>query len=104
MEQNDVEANQDVNNSIGKQGWIPKEYLEKFSEYKYVSPLTTRFESVVLNKFWNILIEYVPKSIAPNTITVIGLLFTFVPLLLVLMEDATMTQQVATWKYFLFAF
>lgn len=104
MDQSDAEANQIADTSIGKQGWIPKEYLDNFSDYKYASPITTRFESEVLNKFWNFLIEYVPKSIAPNAITVTGLLFTFVPWLLVFMEDATMTQQVATWKYFLFAF
>jgi phosphatidylglycerophosphate synthase len=91
-------------NSIGKQGWIPDEHLQNLvSYYKYVSPQTTRCENVVMDKFWSRLVNYVPRSIAPNVITVVGLICVFLPWLLMFFEDYTMTQQVATWKYFLFA-
>lgn len=88
---------------IEQKGWIPNEKLTSFGEYKYISPTITYFESQILDRFWTCLIKYMPMSIAPNLITVSGFIIVIIPLFLMLWEDPTMTEQVATWKYFLFA-
>lgn len=80
-------------------GWIPQEYLESFSNYKYKSPHKTYCEGVVMEVFWEWCINYVPTFIAPNLITFSGLLVVIAGVIPMIMEDSTMTKQLSTWIY-----
>ena len=81
------------------QGWIPTEYIASFSNYKYKSPHKTYCEGVIMEKFWEWWINFVPRCIAPNLITFAGLVVVFVGVIPMIMEDSTITQQVSTWIY-----
>lgn len=80
-------------------GWIPKEYIESFSQYKYKSPHKTYCEGVVMDKFWEMCLHYIPTFIAPNLITMSGLVVVAIGVLAMVIEDPTMTQQLSTWIY-----
>lgn len=91
--------NQEETNNVLHDGWIPTQHIASFSQYKYVSPTVTYFEREILNRMWEWMIQFVPQNIAPNVITVAGLLVVLLGVGAMLWEDPTMTRQVSTWIY-----
>ncbi|XP_055353553.1 ethanolaminephosphotransferase 1-like [Paramacrobiotus metropolitanus] len=52
---------------------LPEE-LRGFKRYKYSAVDTSPLSNYVMHPFWNALVPYVPRSIAPNTLTLSGFL------------------------------
>ena len=55
--------------------------------------MLTYLDGVVLNKVWNYLVEFLPAKLAPNLITLLGFLMTFVPACLILAYDPTFISE-----------
>lgn len=105
IEKASIDSDQNVQDlDVTHEGWIPKEYISTFEEYRYISPHKTYLEGVVLDKLWEWMINYMPRWIAPNLITVSGLVIVTIGLLALLWEDPNMTEQVSTWIYIYLAF
>ena len=85
-------------------GWIPREYIQTFSEYKYKSPHKTYLEGVILDVFWEWIWNFVPKYVAPNLITAIGLVAIFIGMIPLVIDDPMITNQVSSWIYVYIAF
>lgn len=57
-------------------GYLTKEHLTGFDSYKYSALDTSPLSIYVMHPFWNWLVEYFPKWVAPNLMTFAGFLFT----------------------------
>lgn len=55
--------------------YLSAEHLQGFQKYKYSSVDTNPIGKYVMHPFWNWLIEYFPRWIAPNLLTFVGFLF-----------------------------
>ncbi|KAG8780959.1 hypothetical protein FRC12_022385 [Ceratobasidium sp. 428] len=54
-------------------GYIPQQSLEGLKKYKYSGVDKSLLSNYVLNPFWNQFVKIWPKTVAPNTITFLGL-------------------------------
>lgn len=56
--------------------YLSEEHLTGFEHYKYSSLDTSPLSVYVMHPFWNKVVEYCPKWVAPNVLTFSGFLFT----------------------------
>ena len=82
-------------------GWIPAKALEVF-QYEYKSPPLTLLEQWVLNPWWEFVITLVPMNIAPNVITLTGLIINTIPIALIVISDPSFKGE-APWYLYLLA-
>ncbi|KAF2885223.1 hypothetical protein ILUMI_20942 [Ignelater luminosus] len=62
--------------------YLTNEQLIGFENYKYSCKDTSPFSTYVMHPFWNKVVEYCPKWIAPNVLTFTGFIFTILTLVL----------------------
>ncbi|CAH1239077.1 CEPT1 [Branchiostoma lanceolatum] len=78
--------------------------LRSLDEYKYVSEgRGASLLSPLLQPFWDWLEERVPLWVAPNLITLLGLIFDMVPSLLLMYYSPTAREEAPAWVYLLVA-
>lgn len=53
-------------------GYIPQAALENLARYRYSCVDASPFSRLVMQPYWNLMIRFVPLSIAPNMLTLIG--------------------------------
>ncbi|XP_053694811.1 ethanolaminephosphotransferase 1 [Sabethes cyaneus] len=63
-------------NEVMPNGYLTKEHLAGFDTYKYSARDTSPLSIYLMHPFWNWLVEYFPKWVAPNLMTFAGFLFT----------------------------
>ena len=80
--------------------YLSSQALENLKNYKYVSGDYSILDNA-LQPFWNSVVTFMPRWLAPNLITLIGLLILFVNILLYLPEDLTMMKTFPP-KYYAF--
>ena len=54
--------------------YISQKGLHALKSYKFCAITDSPVENYIFNPFWNKIVQYVPKSVAPNTITIAGLI------------------------------
>ncbi|XP_012273666.1 ethanolaminephosphotransferase 1 [Orussus abietinus] len=62
--------------------YLTQEHLTGFENYKYSSLDTSPLSIYVMHPFWNKVVQYCPKWVAPNLLTFLGFLFTVVNFLM----------------------
>lgn len=67
--------------------YLDKHHLNGFENYKYSSIDTNPIGTYVMHPFWNKLVEYFPRWLAPNLITFVGFLFTVLSFILLSYYD-----------------
>lgn len=83
--------------------FLPYTHLHYLKEYKYQSEdrsLTTKY---VLKPFWLKFAQIFPIWMAPNVVTLMGLLFVVINLLTVFYYDPYLESDLPSWCYFSFA-
>ena len=80
-------------------GWIPCDRLPNLQEYEYVRYEKTYFSSQILDKVWEAMMICVPKFIAPNLITLTGLLVVLIGVILLFIQEPTMTGHASFSTY-----
>lgn len=65
--------------------------LRAFTKFQYSGGDLTPLEEHVLKHWWNFLAPRIPKSMAPNLITLIGLGFSMSGFLVMLFYDSTLS-------------
>ena len=68
--------NTPANNTSDFNMYVSKEQLNGFNSYKYNSIDDSPISKYIMHPFWNWCVQFVPKNIAPNTLTVAGFSFT----------------------------
>ncbi|KAL1455147.1 hypothetical protein WDU94_009262 [Cyamophila willieti] len=67
--------------------YLDKHHLNGFEKYKYSSIDTNPIGIYLMHPFWNKLVEYFPRWLAPNLITFVGFLFTVLSFVLLSIFD-----------------
>ncbi|XP_011500096.1 PREDICTED: ethanolaminephosphotransferase 1-like isoform X2 [Ceratosolen solmsi marchali] len=67
--------------------YLSQEHLSGFENYKYNSLDTSPLSLYVMHPFWDRVIQYCPKWVAPNALTYAGFLFTVVNFIMFAMYD-----------------
>jgi ethanolaminephosphotransferase len=68
------------------EGWIPQKALDEF-KYEYKSPPFSLFEKLFLNRWWEFVVTLYPMTLAPNMITLSGLIILTIPFTLIVVQD-----------------
>lgn len=77
--------------------------LKRLEEHKY-SAAGKSITEPYLQIYWTWLVEQVPKSIAPNLITIVGLGFNFLGMVILMCYCPTATEEAPRWAYVFGAF
>lgn len=72
---------------------LTEQQLKRLKEHKYSSEGTTLFDPF-MQKFWKQLIEYCPLWVAPNLLTIIGLIVNIGTSVLLMIETNGAKEQV----------
>jgi len=70
--------------------YLSEEAIENLKEYKYVSGEYS-FMDRLFTPFWNFCVELLPKWLAPNLVTLIGLMLVIGSTMVYLPYDLTMS-------------
>ena len=83
---------------------IPSNKLGNLKLYKYSSEDHSIISKYILKKWWNHFVKIFPMSMAPNVITLLGLMFVIVNLFAVFYYSPYLDQSQPRWCYFFYAF
>lgn len=84
--------------------FIPQDKLQNLKLYKYSSEDHSIISQMVLKKWWNHFVLIFPRTMAPNVITLLGLMFIILNLICVFYFDPYLNQESPRWCYFFYAF
>ena len=65
--------------------------IEGVKTYKYITHGLTFIETNIFEYFWNWIVTLLPSTLAPNLMTLLGLLFPFLSFLVIALNDWTLT-------------
>ncbi|KAF7633149.1 hypothetical protein Mgra_00007428 [Meloidogyne graminicola] len=74
--------------------------LVRMGEHVYSAIDSSWLDQLCMSKFWNYLVEWYPLWLAPNLITLIGLLINLVTVLILSHFCYSATEQAPSWAYF----
>lgn len=83
---------------------LDQKALENIKSYKYRTNPLTWIEVNAFEYFWNFTVKLIPKWVAPNLLTVLGLLFPILQFIILLSYDWTLSKPLPSWVYVLQAF
>ena len=84
--------------------FIPEQNLANLKKHKYNSTGYSYLDLVLNKLIWEPIVQFLPRSLAPNLITVIGLTFMVLGYLLMAYYDTTFDKQPPAWVVFFGAF
>ncbi|GME90306.1 unnamed protein product [[Candida] boidinii] len=84
--------------------FIPQESIKHLKEYKYNSEDRSILTKYVLNLFWIKFEKIFPLSMAPNMVTLLGLVFILLGDIVVFYYDPNFDTPSPNWCYFFYAF
>lgn len=84
--------------------FIPQDKLSNLKLYKYSSEDHSMISKMVLKRWWNYFVQIFPNTMAPNVITLLGLVFILTNLVCVFYYDPYLNESCPAWCYFFYAF
>lgn len=82
--------------------YISQQGLENLKVWKYRSGGATQLDRL-LNPWWEFIASHTPRAVAPNSLTLVGLISTITALCLVLFYVPTLQEEAPRWIYFVVA-
>ena len=87
---------------MARNGDLTKKELENIKAFRYKTCGLTPLEIYVYEPFWNFLANYcLPDWLAPNALTLLGLVIPLILLVTVCYIDPTLSQTLPHWVWFL---
>ncbi|CEF71450.1 Bb in a boxcar [Strongyloides ratti] len=77
--------------------------LKRLGNHKYNATDSSILDHLIFQKFWNWLVNFLPMSLAPNTITLLGLISNLITVGILSVYCYTVTEIAPSWAYFLAA-
>ncbi|XP_038051111.1 cholinephosphotransferase 1-like isoform X2 [Patiria miniata] len=77
---------------------LSQSQLKRLKEHKYSAEGTSLFDAP-MQVFWRWLIEQIPKTVAPNTITIAGLALNILGAVILMLFSPTATEPAPSWAY-----
>ncbi|KAF9959211.1 hypothetical protein BGZ70_008941 [Mortierella alpina] len=87
---------------MNRNRYIPAEYRQNLSKYKYSGVDESLLSKYVLGPYWTKLVTFFPLSMAPNTITGLGFLCVVANLMTMFYFTPDMTGVCPSWAYYSF--
>ncbi|EGW30065.1 alcohol phosphatidyl transferase [Spathaspora passalidarum NRRL Y-27907] len=84
--------------------FIPTDKLPNLKLYKYSAIDESVISKYILKKWWNYFVEIIPMWVAPNMVTLGGLMFIVANLAAVFYYDPYLDTESPRWCYFFYAF
>lgn len=84
--------------------FIPTSKLENLKLYKYSSEDHSLISRYILKRWWNFFVNIFPLNMAPNVITLLGLVWVIANLVCVFYFDPYLNSTLPRWCYFFYAF
>lgn len=84
--------------------FIPADKLANLKLYKYSSEDHSIISKYILKRWWNFFVKVFPMNMAPNVVTLLGLMFIILNLLVVFYYDPYLQDDQPRWCYFFYAF
>ena len=78
--------------------FITKEGLQHIKEHKYKSGGYSILDNL-MNPFWEFVVKLMPKTLAPNSITLLGVVINLSMYFCMWYHDGTLAQDVPNWTY-----
>ena len=83
-------------------GKLSEEQLKNIKAFRYKTCGLTPLERWVYDPFWSYIANnFLPDWLAPNALTLLGLIFPLASLVTICMLDATFTQTLPCWVWLL---
>jgi len=79
--------------------FVPGRSIENLKHYKYQSEDRSIVSKIFLKPFWNTFVEIFPKWMAPNLVTLSGLGFIVINLIITLYYDPYLNKSMPHWVY-----
>eukprot|EP00347_Sterkiella_histriomuscorum_P015671 403356136 len=78
---------------------LDKRALENIKNYQYKTNGLTYIETHFYEYFWNFILSLLPRSLAPNMMTLLGLVFPLIHFFILLYYDWTFTATLPNWVH-----
>jgi len=78
--------------------FITKDGLENIKNHKYKSGGYSILDNL-MNPFWEFVVKLMPQTLAPNSITLIGVIINIAMYFSMFAFDGTLTEVVPAWTY-----
>ncbi|CAD5207496.1 unnamed protein product [Bursaphelenchus okinawaensis] len=88
---------------IEKDCRLDHQQLQGLRDHKYASAGYSFMDDLCMQRFWNWVVEYYPMWLAPNLITLIGLIINLLTVLVLSHYCYTATEEAPRWAYLLAA-
>ena len=82
--------------------YITDEGLKSIKDHKYKPGAYSNLDNL-LNPFWIAVSHKIPKWMAPNTVTLLGLIVLLLSYLWMAVYDMSLSKQIPSWPYFIMA-
>ncbi|CAI2353378.1 unnamed protein product [Caenorhabditis sp. 36 PRJEB53466] len=83
---------------------LTREELQRLDEHVYSAVDTSWLDELCMKKFWEAVVQFYPLWVAPNLLTLIGLIVNLTTVLVLSFYCPTATETAPAWAYFLAAF
>lgn len=84
--------------------FVPRNSLKNLKLYKYQSEDHSLLSNYVLRPYWRKFAQIFPMWMAPNLVTLSGLMFIIINVITTLYYDPTLIKESPRWTYFSYAF
>ncbi|CAD5212056.1 unnamed protein product [Bursaphelenchus xylophilus] len=88
---------------IEKDCRLDPQQIQRLSDHKYASSGYSFLDDLCMQRFWNWVVEFYPMWLAPNLITLIGLIINLLTVLVLSHYCYTATEEAPRWAYLLAA-
>ncbi|CAI5452979.1 unnamed protein product [Caenorhabditis angaria] len=79
---------------------LTQEELQRLDEHVYSAVDTSWLDELCMKEFWNRVVEYYPLWVAPNLLTLVGLIINLTTVLILSFYCPTATETAPSWAYF----
>ena len=87
---------------MSRSGRLSEKQLENVKSFRYVTCGLTPLEQWVYDPYWNFIANnFFPDWIAPNVLTLMGLIFPLASLITICILDPSFTQTLPGWVWLL---
>jgi ethanolaminephosphotransferase len=91
-----------IQNTLLRRKFITNEGIQNIKNHKYKGGVYTPIDNA-MNHFWYYSVEFFPRTLAPNAITLIGLLFNLSSMFIILFYTTHLSGDVPNWVFIYFA-
>lgn len=84
-------------------GFLSSTDLNHLKSYHYASSHSGYLDRILLNPFWNYIVEFIPLWVAPNLLTLVSFLFAVASYAMLHWHVYKLEEEAPRWCYYVYA-